>query len=96
MLYNWHGFCFMWVRYELTGSMKVDTTMTASGPEKLLYFTLGIMFLVLGVVGLIIPILPGVLFLAGALYMLSRASRRVRAIADDNPTDRGSHAGDAR
>lgn len=60
--------------------------MTVSGPEKLLYITLGIMFLALGVVGLIIPIIPGVLFLAGAVYMLSRGSRRVKQFTDANPT----------
>jgi uncharacterized membrane protein YbaN (DUF454 family) len=57
-----------------------------SGAEKLFYLTLGIIFLVMGVVGLIIPILPGVLFLAGALYMLGRGSSRVKQLADENPT----------
>ena len=60
-----------------------------NGPLKLIYLTLGIMFLVLGVVGLIIPILPGVLFLAGALYLLSRGSTRVKQMADEHPTLRG-------
>lgn len=60
-----------------------------NGPIKLIYLTLGIMFLVLGVVGLIVPILPGVLFLAGALYLLGRGSMRVRQLADQNPTLRG-------
>ncbi len=60
--------------------------MMVTGAEKLVYLTLGIMFLVLGVVGLLIPILPGVLFLAGALYMLTRGSSRVKQLADDNPT----------
>lgn len=60
--------------------------MTVSGPEKLMYITLGIMFLALGVAGLIVPIIPGVLFLAGAVYMLSRGSRRVKQFADGNPT----------
>jgi uncharacterized membrane protein YbaN (DUF454 family) len=59
--------------------------MTVNGPEKLLYLTLGIMFLALGVIGLLIPIIPGVLFLAGAVYMLSRGSRRVKAFADGHP-----------
>lgn len=56
---------------------------------KLIYLTLGIMFLVLGVVGLIVPILPGILFLAGALYLLGRGSTRVRQMADEHPTLRG-------
>ena len=57
-----------------------------SGAEKLFYLTLGIIFLVMGVVGLIVPILPGVLFLAGALYMLGRGSSRVKQLVDENPT----------
>lgn len=56
-----------------------------NGPMKLIYLTLGIMCLVLGVVGLIIPILPGVLFLAGALYLLTRGSSRVKQMADEHP-----------
>lgn len=60
----------------------------ATGAMKLIYLTLGIMFLALGVIGLLLPILPGVLFLAGAVYMLSRVSHRVRQFAEDNPTPR--------
>ena len=60
--------------------------MTISGPAKLMYITLGIMFLALGIIGLIIPILPGVLFLAGAVYLLGRGSTRVKQMADSNPT----------
>ncbi len=63
-----------------------------SGAEKLFYLTLGIIFLVMGVVGLIVPILPGVLFLAGALYMLGRGSSRVKQLADENPTLRSFQA----
>ena len=59
--------------------------MTVKGPEKLLYLTLGIMFLALGIVGLLIPILPGILFLGGAVYMLSRGSNRVREYAVNSP-----------
>ena len=60
--------------------------MVLNGAEKLIYLTLGILFLVLGLIGLIIPILPGVLFLAGALYMLSRGSQRVKTLSEQNPT----------
>ena len=82
-LAGWHGICILWFKQ----SDEIETM--ASGAEKLVYLTLGIMFLVLGVVGLLIPILPGVLFLAVALYMLSRGSSRVKQLADDNPTLRG-------
>ena len=33
--------------------------MNVSGPEKLLYITVGILLLALGLVGLLIPIIPG-------------------------------------
>ena len=59
--------------------------MTVTGPQKIIYLTLGIMFLALGVVGLLIPIIPGVLFLMGAVYMLSRGSNRIREFADEHP-----------
>ena len=59
--------------------------MTVNGPEKILYLTLGIMFLALGVVGLLIPIIPGVLFLAGAVYMLGRGSERIRTFTESHP-----------
>lgn len=63
-----------------------------SGAEKLFYLTLGIIFLVMGVVGLVVPILPGALFLAGALYMLGRGSSRVKQLADENPMLRSFQA----
>ena len=66
--------------------------MTAKGPEKLLYLTLGILFLALGIVGLLMPILPGVLFLAGALYMLSRGSNQFRKFAESDPRLKGLQA----
>ena len=59
--------------------------MTVTGPQKILYLTLGIFFLALGLVGLIIPIFPGIIFLAVAVYLLSRGSRRVSEYADRHP-----------
>lgn len=66
--------------------------MTANGPERLIYLVLGILFLVLGVVGLLIPILPGVLFLGGAVYMLSRGSHQFRQFAERDPRLSGIQA----
>ncbi len=59
--------------------------MTVSGPQKIIYLTLGILFLALGVVGLVIPIVPGILFLLGAVYLLSRGSRRVGKMVKAHP-----------
>lgn len=42
-------------------------------------------FLILGVIGLIMPIIPGILFLFLALYVLTRLSRRAAVYAQNKP-----------
>gem|GEM_PF-766182 len=79
------GTVFAFILAEVQLTQTSEATMTVKGPEKLLYLTLGIMFLALGIVGLLIPILPGILFLGGAVYMLSRGSNRVREYAENSP-----------
>ena len=54
-------------------------------PLKLVYLVLGIVFLMLGVIGLIIPVIPGVLFLMAAVYVLSKASKRVKQFTERDP-----------
>ena len=41
--------------------------------------------LILGVIGLIMPVIPGLLFLFLALYVLTKLSRRVAAYAQSKP-----------
>ncbi len=41
--------------------------------------------LILGVIGLIMPIIPGLVFLFLALYLLSKLSRRVATYAESKP-----------
>lgn len=56
-----------------------------SKPRKLTYLVIGGLCLTLGVIGLIIPIIPGVLFLIAAVYLLSRASRKIKRFTDRDP-----------
>lgn len=56
-----------------------------STPRKLGYLALGLLLAVLGVIGLILPILPGVLFLLAAVLVVSKASTRVKRFADSDP-----------
>lgn len=56
-----------------------------SKPRKVIYLVIGGMCLTLGVIGLIIPIIPGVLFLMAAVYLLSRGSRRIKKFTDRDP-----------
>ena len=47
--------------------------------------------LVLGLIGLVIPVIPGVLLLIGAAFCASAASPRVREYLHRNPTMRRAH-----
>ncbi|MDO8271552.1 MAG: DUF454 family protein [Gammaproteobacteria bacterium] len=58
-------------------------------PLPFAYKIVGIMlvacFLLIGLAGLILPIIPGILFLFLALYVLTRISRRAAAYAHSQP-----------
>lgn len=47
--------------------------------RKLLLLTAGVMLALLGVLGLVLPVLPGLVFLAGAALCFSVVSRRFKA-----------------
>lgn len=51
---------------------------------RAIYIVVGVAFLMLGVVGLIIPVIPGILFLAAAIYVLGKVSKRVRSLGQRN------------
>ena len=59
--------------------------MRFSNAQKLVYLVIGVICLMLGVVGLIIPIIPGVLFLMAAVYLLSRGSKRIHEFTKNDP-----------
>lgn len=46
-------------------------------PRKVIYMMLAVICVVIGIAGLLIPIIPGILFLIGAVYLLSQVSSRV-------------------
>ena len=52
---------------------------------KILRIALIFCFLFIGLVGLVLPIIPGILFLLLALYLLTRVSRRISAIVHKHP-----------
>jgi uncharacterized membrane protein YbaN (DUF454 family) len=56
-----------------------------SKPRKVIYLLIGGVCLALGVIGLIIPIIPGVLFLMAAVYLLSRGSGKIKRFTDRDP-----------
>jgi uncharacterized membrane protein YbaN (DUF454 family) len=59
---------------------------------KLLSIVLIVSFVLIGIAGLILPLIPGLLFLFLAAYLLTRVSRRAAAFAHAQPWYR-SHMG---
>ncbi len=51
---------------------------------RAVYIVIGLLLLGLGILGLIIPIIPGILFLVAAVYVLGKVSRRVRTWGEGN------------
>jgi uncharacterized membrane protein YbaN (DUF454 family) len=52
-----------------------------SFPRKLIYLLLAFLFLLLGIVGILLPIIPGLLFLFLAALLIVRISRRASEMA---------------
>jgi len=61
-----------------TNSRHVPAGMTA----KVVYTVIAVLFLIIGLAGLLVPIIPGVLFLIGAVLILSKVSTRVHRWSD--------------
>lgn len=53
--------------------------------KRLLLITTGIVLVLAGLVGLVVPVLPGVLFLALAAVCFSAGSPRIRSHLDGHP-----------
>ncbi len=51
--------------------------ITLSFPHKLIYTVLAVLCVGIGLLGLVIPVIPGILFIVGAIYLLSKVSKRV-------------------
>ncbi|MFT5210918.1 MAG: uncharacterized membrane protein YbaN (DUF454 family) [Flavobacterium sp.] len=51
-------------------------------PHKVIYLVIAAICIMLGVAGLILPIIPGFLFMLGAVYCLSKVSHRFKNWAD--------------
>ncbi|MBT3531798.1 MAG: DUF454 family protein [Gammaproteobacteria bacterium] len=56
---------------------------------KIILVFMAICFAVIGLIGLILPIIPGILFLFLALFVLSQVSSRFARFLHNNPSYRG-------
>jgi uncharacterized membrane protein YbaN (DUF454 family) len=59
---------------------------------KILYGVLAVICIVIGLIGLLVPVIPGVLFLLGALYLAGKISTRVQRWSDRQPRLQRMHA----
>ena len=57
--------------------------------QRAFYLTLGSCLTVLGLIGLVLPVIPGVLFLVLAVLCFSAASPRLQRRLERHPTYRG-------
>ena len=55
-------------------------------PHKVVYIAIALVCIMIGFAGLILPIIPGFLFLLGAVYCLSKVSRRFKNWAEQQAT----------
>ena len=54
-------------------------------PKKLVYLVIAFFCIMLGFVGLVIPVIPGILFLVAAVFMLGKVSGRFKYWSEQQP-----------
>ncbi|MCB1645568.1 MAG: DUF454 family protein [Pseudomonadales bacterium] len=58
---------------------------TVKPHTRAMYVALAVLFLMVGLIGILIPVIPGLIFLGLALLMLGKVSRRVRVWTESKP-----------
>lgn len=73
-----------------TNTRLLPAVVTANVTAKVAYTIIAVLFLIIGVAGILVPVIPGVLFLIGAVLLLSKASTRVHRWSEGQAWVRGS------
>jgi uncharacterized membrane protein YbaN (DUF454 family) len=63
----------------------VQSNKSLSMHHKVIYLVIAVVCIMIGIVGLIIPIIPGVLFLVAAIFLMGKVSTRVKQWSDQQP-----------
>ena len=63
----------------------MQSNKSLSMHHKLIYLVIAVVCIMIGIVGLIIPIIPGVLFLVAAIFLMGKVSTRVKQWSDQQP-----------
>ncbi len=69
-----------------------ETNPPLTRPVKVVYLMLALVCGVIGLAGLLLPVIPGLLFLVAALYLGGKVSVLVKAWSEARPMLRGLHA----
>ena len=70
--------------FEEVANRRSDRALENTG-KKLIYFVISILLLIIGLAGILIPVIPGLLFLAAALFYFGKVSPVVKAWSDSHP-----------
>lgn len=63
----------------------MQSNKSLSVHHKLVYLVIAVVCIMIGIVGLIIPVIPGILFLVAAIFLMGKVSTRVKRWSDQQP-----------
>lgn len=67
------------------GDTNPSSRTSHSPAKKLTYIVVALLMLMIGLAGILIPIIPGILFLAAALFYFGKVSPGVKSWSDNHP-----------
>ncbi|MEJ6593237.1 MAG: DUF454 family protein [SAR86 cluster bacterium] len=73
-------------------SQQQDNKPPLSRPVKVVYVALALICVLIGIAGLLLPVIPGLLFLVAALYLIGKVSVRVKTWSESRPMLVSLHA----
>ena len=73
-------------------SQQQDNKPPLSRPVKVVYVALALICVLIGIAGLLLPVIPGLLFLVAALYLIGKVSVRVKTWSESQPMLVSLHA----
>jgi uncharacterized membrane protein YbaN (DUF454 family) len=81
------GSAKQWRRHsrEFDGFDDSNLRTSHSPVKKLAYVIVALLMLMIGLAGIIIPVIPGILFLAAALFYFGKVSPAIKSWSDNHP-----------
>lgn len=70
--------------FEFLNNKKIRVNPSENKVTKVIYLSIGFFFLIIGLIGSVLPIIPGFIFFIPAAYFLARASGRLNKWMKNN------------